>query len=174
MWEIPVDGTIEIEDNTHVVCYVALNGHGFYNEPGTWVRIVGFANDECDEGVRWQPRAVVVSDSPDSRLGAVTPDWDKRAALGVVLAAEGYPASARKGDAISGLDGDTPPATKVFHAGTRVGDDGSALTDGGRVLCACALGADIAEAKARAYDVVNVIDWPGMQYRRDIGWRALR
>ena len=110
----------------------------------------------------------------DHRLGAVTPDWDKRAALGVVLAAEGYPASARKGDAISGLDGDTPPATKVFHAGTRVGDDGSALTDGGRVLCACALGADIAEAKARAYDVVNVIDWPGMQYRRDIGWRALR
>ena len=110
----------------------------------------------------------------DHRLETVTPDWDERAALGVVLAAEGYPASARKGDAIGGLDGDTPPATKVFHAGTRVGDDGSAITDGGRVLCACALGADIAEAKARAYDVVNIIDWPGMQYRRDIGWRALR
>ena len=107
----------------------------------------------------------------DRRLDQVTAEWDPRVALGVVLAAGGYPADYRQGDAISGLDADLPD-TKVFHAGTREAD-GQVVTSGGRVLCVCALGATVGEAQARAYERVRGIHWDGLYYRTDIGHRAI-
>ena len=109
----------------------------------------------------------------DHRLGATTPEWDEQATLGIVLAAEGYPVSATKGPAISGLDAAEDSGCKVFHAGTRTDADGNVLVDGGRVLCVCAAGADIAAAQKLAYTGAERIAWPGMQMRRDIGWRAI-
>ena len=97
--------------------------------------------------------------------------WRDEAALTVVLAAERYPASPRTGDVITGLDsaGQIPGVT-VFHAGTVAGErPGEVRTAGGRVLNVTALGAGVAEARARAYEAVGRISWPGMQYRRDIG-----
>jgi phosphoribosylamine--glycine ligase len=108
----------------------------------------------------------------ERRLDGEAADWDPRAALGVVLAAGGYPGDYRKGDPISGLEGLDAPDAKVFHAGT--GErDGRVVTNGGRVLCATALGATVAEAQRRAYDLVNRIRWNGMICRRDIGYRAV-
>lgn len=107
----------------------------------------------------------------EGRLDAVTLDWDPRVALGVVLAAAGYPQSPRKGDAITALPADSADAV-VFHAGTAL-QDGRLLTNGGRVLCATALGADVAAARERAYALVQATAFDGMQYRRDIGHRAL-
>jgi phosphoribosylamine---glycine ligase len=98
--------------------------------------------------------------------------FDPRAAVGVVLAAGGYPDSYAKGKVISGLDTSVPEGCKVFHAGTRL-QDGQVLTNGGRVLCATALGNTVAEAQAKAYQVVNQISWDSMYCRRDIGWRAV-
>ncbi|RMH13703.1 MAG: phosphoribosylamine--glycine ligase [Gammaproteobacteria bacterium] len=98
--------------------------------------------------------------------------WDSRAALGVVLAAGGYPADYRKGDVITGLDMVEQPDQKVFHAGTTE-QEGQILTQGGRVLCVCGLGDTVTEAQARAYDRVGQIRWPDMYYRRDIGHRAV-
>ena len=97
--------------------------------------------------------------------------WHPQAALGVVLAAQGYPGSYPKGDAIEGLDQPTDD-TKVFHAGTQL-DGGRVVTAGGRVLCVCALGDSVSEAQAAAYQRASTIHWPGMQYRRDIGYRAI-
>ncbi len=106
------------------------------------------------------------------RLDQVEADWDPRAALGVVLAAEGYPDSPRLGDAIAGLaDAATLPG-KVFHAGTRQEGD-RVLTAGGRVLCAVGLGSGVADARRAAYALVDRLCWRGMQFRRDIGWRAI-
>ena len=104
-------------------------------------------------------------------LDRASADWDRRAALGVVLAAAGYPEEPRKGDAIEGLP---KPAEdcRVFQAGTRV-DRGRLVTNGGRVLCVTALGDSIRMARARAYEAVERIRFDGMQYRRDIGHRAL-
>ncbi|MGQ0659217.1 MAG: phosphoribosylamine--glycine ligase [Chromatiales bacterium] len=105
-------------------------------------------------------------------LTAVSAQWDPRVALGVVLAAAGYPGAVKKGDVIAGLDGDARAALKVFHAGTmRTGN--AVVTAGGRVLCVCALGATVREARRLAYAEAAKISWPGMQYRRDIGYRAL-
>ena len=98
-------------------------------------------------------------------------DWDRRAALGVVLAAAGYPEEPRKGDAIEGLPKPGEDC-RVFHAGTRV-EGGRVLTNGGRVLCVTALGDSIRMARTRAYEAVERIRFAGMQYRRDIGHRAL-
>jgi phosphoribosylamine--glycine ligase len=106
------------------------------------------------------------------RLHEIEAIWDARAAVGVVLAAEGYPDDVRQGDAIAGLDEAARLDGKVFHAGTRL-EDGKVLTAGGRVLCAVALGAGVAEAQRAAYALVNRLCWRGMQYRRDIGWRAI-
>ena len=106
----------------------------------------------------------------DGRLDPATAEWDRRPALGVVLAAAGYPDAPKKGDIITGL----PKATeefRVFHAGTAL-KDGSIVTNGGRVLCVTALGDSIRMAQRRAYEVVNGIHFDGMQYRRDIGHRA--
>ena len=105
-------------------------------------------------------------------LEGATLEWDERAALGVVLAAGGYPLDYAKGDAISGLDDDLPD-TKVFHAGTAATDAGI-VTAGGRVLCVVGLGEDIAAAQRLAYQRVAGIQWRQMAYRRDIGFRALR
>jgi phosphoribosylamine--glycine ligase len=108
----------------------------------------------------------------NGRLGSVEPRWDKRAALGVVMAAGGYPEHYRKGDAIKGIDGIDADDVKVFHAGTsREGDE--VRTAGGRVLCVTALGRDVAAARERAYAAVAGIDWPHVHYRRDIGHRAI-
>lgn len=108
----------------------------------------------------------------DKKLDHVTADWDSRAALGVVLAAGGYPDNYRKGDVISGLpDTDTTDA-KIFHAGT-ADRDGQVVTNGGRVLCATALGTTVAEAQARAYALARQVQWDGVYYRTDIGYRAV-
>ncbi len=98
--------------------------------------------------------------------------FDPRAAIGVVLAAGGYPDSYAKGNAISGLDTPAPPNAKIFHAGTSL-DGNKVLTNGGRVLCATALGTTVSQAQQTAYALVNNISWDGMYCRRDIGWRAI-
>jgi len=108
----------------------------------------------------------------DGKLNEVTADWDERAALGVVLASAGYPASASKGDVISGLSNDFPKGTKVFHAGTSKQDD-DVVTAGGRVLCVTALGETVSQAQQLAYQAVAKINWDGMFYRKDIGHRAI-
>jgi phosphoribosylamine--glycine ligase len=104
-------------------------------------------------------------------LDQVEAEWDRRATLGVVLAAAGYPGDPRRGDAISGLDA-VPEECKVFHAGTSL-VDGRVVTAGGRVLCVTALGETVRQAQRAAYAAVAEIHFDGMQYRRDIGNRAL-
>jgi phosphoribosylamine--glycine ligase len=105
-------------------------------------------------------------------LAAKRAEWDSRAAVGVVMASGGYPEAYEKGKVIRGLEGLDDETFKVFHAGTRL-DGGRVLTDGGRVLCAVALGADVAAARDRAYLGVESISWEGAFYRRDIAHRAL-
>jgi len=108
----------------------------------------------------------------DGRLDTVEAEWDARPALGVVMAAGGYPGSYRKGDVIEGLPQADSMACRVFHAGT-VLDGDTVRTSGGRVLCVCALGETIAAAQQQAYDCVRRIHWPDVYYRKDIGYRAL-
>jgi phosphoribosylamine--glycine ligase len=108
----------------------------------------------------------------DGTLGQATVDWDPRAALGVVMAAGGYPGSYEKGAQIHGLDQDLGEAVKVFHAGTR-NADGRVVTSGGRVLCTVALGDSVTDAQQRAYEAVKTIRWEGAFYRTDIGYRAI-
>jgi phosphoribosylamine--glycine ligase len=105
-------------------------------------------------------------------LDQVELQWDRRTALGVVMAAHGYPMNPRKGDVITGLPKEAEDAM-VFHAGT-VKRDGVILTAGGRVLCVTALADSVKAAQQRAYDVADQIRFDGAQYRRDIGYRALR
>jgi phosphoribosylamine--glycine ligase len=107
----------------------------------------------------------------DRKLDQVEAHWDPRPALGVVMAAGGYPGSYRKGDIIEGLPAAAADA-KVFHAGTALAD-GRAVTSGGRVLCVTALGDSVAEAQRRAYEVATHIKWRDGFYRRDIGYRAI-
>ncbi|NKF22720.1 phosphoribosylamine--glycine ligase [Solimonas marina] len=108
----------------------------------------------------------------DGRLDQVQAQWSAQPTLGVVMAAGGYPGTVRKGDVISGLDADFGGA-KVFHAGTTLRDDGAVLTSGGRVLCVVARGGSVAAAQQSAYAAVAQIRWDGVQYRRDIGYRAI-
>ncbi|HUW37728.1 MAG TPA: phosphoribosylamine--glycine ligase [Rhodocyclaceae bacterium] len=111
----------------------------------------------------------------DARLDRVEAAWDRRAALGVVMAAAGYPDDPRRGDAIAGLPGRSAPAatdSHVFHAGT-LARDGAIVTNGGRVLCVTALGDNVRAAQKRAYEIIETIRFAGMQYRRDIGHRAI-
>ena len=108
----------------------------------------------------------------DGLLGK-TADWDERAAIGIVLAAGGYPASYNKGDVISGLPEHEVAGEKVFHAGTKTGENGETLTAGGRVLCATALGNSVTEAQQKAYDLAQKISWKDSFYRTDIGYRAI-
>ena len=108
----------------------------------------------------------------DGTLNAVSPEWDARAALGVVMAAGGYPDTFHKGDAISGLDAAARLPGKVFHAGTQQ-HGAEVLTNGGRVLCAVGLGDSVGAAQLQAYDLVRSMHWNLVQYRRDIGYRAI-
>jgi len=109
----------------------------------------------------------------EGRLAGETIEWDPRAAVCVVLAAEGYPGAVERGRRIDGLEHLAGWAQgMVFHAGTRI-DDGRLVTDGGRVLGVTALGDTIDAAVAEAYAAVDRIRWPGMHFRRDIGHRAL-
>ena len=106
-----------------------------------------------------------------TELDKVTLQWDPRVALGVVLAAADYPMNPRKGDVISGLPDDAADAM-VFHAGTAIDAQGTVAVSGGRVLCVTALADTVAEAQKKAYAAVDGIHFDGMQYRRDIGYRA--
>ncbi len=113
----------------------------------------------------------------DGHLDKVEAEWDRRVALGVVLAAHGYPESPRRGDVISGLpplarDGETQDF-HIFHAGT-ADKDGQVVTAGGRVLCVTALGDTVRAAQKRAYEIVDDIGFEGMQFRTDIGHRAIK
>ena len=113
----------------------------------------------CEAGVKTQ-------------LHQHTINWDPRTAVGVVLAAGGYPEDYEKGLVIQGLPEVETDAQKVFHAGTKLIDN-NVVTNGGRVLCATALGEDISSAQHCAYDIVNQISWPKMFYRKDIGAKAI-
>jgi phosphoribosylamine--glycine ligase len=115
----------------------------------------------------------VLLHATDGTLDKVELDWDRRLALGVVLAAAGYPANPRKGDAITGLPVDTEDAV-VFHAGTAIDDTGTLRVTGGRVLCVTALGDSAKLAQQKAYEHLGGIHIDGVQYRRDIGHRALK
>jgi len=114
----------------------------------------------------------ICSATLDGSLASQSADWDSRAALGVVLAAGGYPRNYAKGKTISGLDHADSDTQKVFHAGTSLDDD-SVVTSGGRVLCVVGLGDSVADAARRAYDCVDKIDWEDIYCRRDIGHRAI-
>jgi phosphoribosylamine--glycine ligase len=108
----------------------------------------------------------------EGTLDGANPEWDRRAALGVVIAAHGYPDEPRKGDRIEGLPKPVPEC-RVFHAGTRL-EGKTPVTSGGRVLCVTALGDSVKMARTRAYAAVDGIRFDGMQYRKDIGHRALK
>ena len=108
----------------------------------------------------------------DRTLDRSEAQWDERPALGVVMAAGGYPGDYAKGDVINGLPQNEGATTKVFHAGTTL-NGGNVITNGGRVLCVTALGATVAEAQRAAYAQAEQISWRGAFYRRDIGYRAI-
>jgi phosphoribosylamine--glycine ligase len=109
----------------------------------------------------------------DGKLETVEAKWDSRAALGVVLAAGGYPDDYAKGEVISGLSENDNSNAKIFHAGTVAqGDD--IVTSGGRVLCAVGLGDSVTKAQKVAYELTQSITWDGMFYRDDIGYRAIK
>lgn len=108
----------------------------------------------------------------DRKLHLVEAQWDKRAALGVVMAAGGYPHRYRQGDIISGLPTAINHAVKVFHSGT-ASDNGKVVSAGGRVLCVTALGVTVTAAQRLAYQVVQQISWTNAYYRKDIGYRAI-
>ena len=109
----------------------------------------------------------------DKRLDKTEAKWDSRSALGVVLAAGGYPEDYNKGDVISGLDKVNDDDLKVFHAGTALNDQNQVVTNGGRVLCVTALGDNVTAAKKRAYEGVEKVRWDGCFSRSDIGYRAV-
>ncbi|UUX94697.1 phosphoribosylamine--glycine ligase [Aquabacterium sp. J223] len=115
----------------------------------------------------------VLLHATDGTLDEVSLQWDRRFALGVVMAAPGYPLQPRKGDPITGLPAEAGDAV-VFHAGSTRDANGTLVTSGGRVLCVTALGESARLAQARAYDALSGIRFDGMQFRRDIGWRAIK
>jgi len=108
----------------------------------------------------------------DGKLDSASAQWDSRAAVGVVIAAGGYPDAYQKGDVITGLDSCDSIDTKVFHAGTAL-KDGKVVTSGGRVLCATALGETVRDAQNKAYETLSSIDWNEKYYRTDIAYRAI-
>ncbi len=112
----------------------------------------------------------------EGRLSEITAEWDSQPALGVVMVASGYPGVYRKGDVITGLpdhDSELYGSVKLFHAGTEQTQSGEVVTQGGRVLCATALGGTVAEAQRLAYNLVKRVHWEGAYYRTDIGYRAI-
>ncbi len=133
-------------------------------DPETQPILLRLQSDLCD----------LLQAAADGHLHDCQPHWNPQPALGVVMAAEGYPTAPRTGDAIDGLDTPPPSDCKVFHAGTHRDADGTVSTCGGRVLCVTALGNSLAEAQRTAYAGVQSITWDGEFHRRDIGWRALQ
>ena len=117
--------------------------------------------------------ATVLEHGVNGTLDQVELSWDRRTALGVVLAAAGYPDSPQKGAIITGIPAETENG-KVFHAGTKLDNEGHLLTSGGRVLCAVGLADTMRSAQQTAYSLVEAIHFEGAQYRKDIGWRALK
>ncbi len=117
--------------------------------------------------------ATVLEHAVNGTLDQVELSWDRRTALGVVLATAGYPDSPQKGAVITGIPAETENG-KVFHAGTKLDKDGNLLTAGGRVLCAVGLADTMRSAQQSAYSLVEAIHFEGIQYRKDIGWRALK
>jgi phosphoribosylamine--glycine ligase len=115
--------------------------------------------------------ANIVEHAINGSLDKVDAEWDRRTALGVVMAAANYPDTPRKGDVISGLPKKLDDA-HVFHAGTTM-QDGKVVTNGGRVLCVVALGDMVKHAQNYAYEIADKIHFDGSQMRRDIGWRAI-
>jgi phosphoribosylamine--glycine ligase len=107
-----------------------------------------------------------------TQLAKTELEWDRRVALGVVMAASGYPGTVRKGDVIHGLKADNPDAM-VFHAATAT-HGADIVTSGGRVLCVTALGDTVRQAQAHAYELVDTIHFDGAQVRRDIGHRGVK
>ncbi|MBF4434681.1 phosphoribosylamine--glycine ligase [Vibrio anguillarum] len=108
----------------------------------------------------------------EGKLDQVESKWDPRASIGIVLAAGGYPADYAKGDVISGLPTQEVAGEKIFHAGTS-DQAGEVITNGGRVLCATALGNTVSQAQQRAYQLAKQVNWDGIFYRSDIGYRAI-
>ena len=109
----------------------------------------------------------------DGKLDTVSALWDERSALGVVMAAGGYPDAYRKADVIHGLDNANAEDLKIFHAGTALNDKNEVITSGGRVLCVTALGNTVSEAQKRAYEGVKAVNWEQTYFRTDIGHRAV-
>lgn len=123
--------------------------------------------------LRMQSDLVELCDAAiDGKLDQCESRWDDRASVGIVLAAGGYPGNYGKGDVIEGLPEGETEGEKVFHAGTRLQGE-QVLTNGGRVLCATALGNTVTEAQQRAYQLAGSITWNGAFYRKDIAWRAI-
>ncbi len=135
-----------------------------------------FGDPECEVLLRRlkSDLLTVLVAARDGVLDRVSLRWDDRAALGVVLAAEGYPGDPVKGTEIKGLEAaaENSPEIEIFHAGTAQ-RDGKLIADGGRVLVVTALGETVKAAQVAAYSAVDQIDWPGGFCRRDIGWRAV-
>ncbi|HEY1043718.1 MAG TPA: phosphoribosylamine--glycine ligase [Telluria sp.] len=115
----------------------------------------------------------VMEAAVNGALDTVELDWDRRTAVGVVLAAAGYPDSPKKGDVIEGIPAESAESV-TFHAGTAIDGDGRLVTSGGRVLCVVGLGDSVRMAQKTAYDAVDKIRFDGMQFRRDIGWRGVK
>ena len=114
----------------------------------------------------------VMEHAVNGTLDTIELEWDRRTALGVVLAAAGYPDAPRKGDVITGIPAETADSV-TFHAGTALNND-QLTTTGGRVLCVVGLGDSVKVAQKKAYDTIDSIHFDGAQFRRDIGWRALK
>jgi phosphoribosylamine---glycine ligase len=115
----------------------------------------------------------VMEHAVNTTLDTVELEWDRRTALGVVMAAAGYPDAPKKGDVITNIPEETADCV-TFHAGTTLADDGKLVTSGGRVLCVVGLGDSVRIAQKHAYDAADKIHFNGAQFRRDIGWRALK
>ena len=123
--------------------------------------------------LRLQSDLTVLCDAAlDRELDKIEAKWDARPALGVVMAAGGYPGTYRKGDVIDGLPQHETTDAKVFHGGTALVDQ-QVVTTGGRVLCVTALGNTVADAQQRAYQLAARIEWRAGFYRHDIGYRAI-
>ncbi len=141
---------------------LALEFNCRLGDPEAQVLLFGLTNDLL----------TLLTATLSGQLEAQAMAWIPGAVVGVVLAAAAYPGTAELGDVINGLTLALTD-TEVFHAGTAVNPDGQIVTAGGRVLCVCARGLTLSEAQQRAYQRVNRINWRGMQYRTDIGWRGL-
>ncbi|HVK31551.1 MAG TPA: phosphoribosylamine--glycine ligase, partial [Burkholderiaceae bacterium] len=152
---------IDAEGKARVVEFNARLG-----DPEAQVLLMRLKSDLCD-------LLIAATEPHGDGVRDLELQWDRRSALGVVMAAGGYPANPRKGDAITGLPAGSEDM-QVFHAGTTRRDDGVLVTSGGRVLTVTALGEPLRAAQQRAYAALAPIRFDGMQYRRDIGHRALK